>query len=383
MKPSNLLIFLCSLICIITACSKQPAEEQTTAEVAKDSVQHDSFYPIQRGTNIAHWLSQSDRRGEERAAFFQQKDVEYLAELGFDHIRIPIDEEQMWDTNNNKETAAFDLLHNAINWSREAGLKVIVDLHILRSHHFNRDEKLLWTDSTAQEGFFQCWRDLSAELQKYPNDLVAYELMNEPVADDPEDWNQLVARLIKIIRENEPERTIVVGSNRWQHADTFDELKVPGNDENIILSYHFYSPFLLTHYKASWTDLKDYGGPVSYPGALVTEEELSGLSPQDRQIAEGRNGVYNIDTLEHMMQEAIDVAAQQGLNLYCGEWGTVAEAPEEDRLRWYADMQQIFEQNNIANANWNYKSGNFGIVDYEGTPNEALIQILTGREAPL
>lgn len=381
MKILSLLSVLFSFLCVLSACSKQPDEKESVAEFITDNLQHDSFYPIGRGTNIAHWLSQSNRRGAERQTFFQQKDVNYIDSMGFDHLRIPIDEEQMWDEAGNKEAEAFELLHNAINWSQEAGLKVIVDLHILRSHHFNQDEKLLWTDSTAQEKFFQCWRELSAELQQYPNDLVAYELMNEPVADDPNDWNKLVAQLIAIIRESEPERSIVVGSNMWQHADTFDELEVPANDKNIILSYHFYYPFLLTHYHALWTNLKDYEGPIHYPGQSVTDEEMAALPENIREIVAARNGVYNQDTLEQMMQEAIDVAAQKGLNLYCGEWGTVAEAPQEDRLRWYADMRAIFDKNNIADANWNYKSDNFGIVNSDGSPNEELIQVLTAAEA--
>jgi hypothetical protein len=38
----------------------------------------------------------------------------------------------------------------------------------------------------------------------------------------------------------------VIGSNRWQSATTFDKLRVPENDTNIVLSYHFYEPFFLT-----------------------------------------------------------------------------------------------------------------------------------------
>ena len=51
---------------------------------------------IHRGVNIAHWLSQSDARGERRASFFVEEDVRRIAEWGFDHVRIPIDEEQMF-----------------------------------------------------------------------------------------------------------------------------------------------------------------------------------------------------------------------------------------------------------------------------------------------
>ena len=53
-------------------------------------------FKIHRGTNIAHWLSQSERRGEARDTFFTQKDIAFIDSMGFDHIRLPIDEEQMW-----------------------------------------------------------------------------------------------------------------------------------------------------------------------------------------------------------------------------------------------------------------------------------------------
>ncbi|MHC4745195.1 MAG: glycoside hydrolase family 5 protein, partial [Planctomycetota bacterium] len=160
------------------------------AEAASDK------FEIRRGVNISHWLSQSSRRGEGRRRRFTERDVKFIASCGFDHIRLPVDEEQLWDEAGNKEKEAFELLHNAINWAKGSKLRVVVDLHILRSHHFNAKEKPLWTDPKAQEKFLQLWRDLSDELKKYPLGLVAYELMNEPVADDTDDWNKLVAKAI-------------------------------------------------------------------------------------------------------------------------------------------------------------------------------------------
>src|SRR5204862_2505359 len=118
---------------------------------------------------------------------------------------------------------------------------------------------------------------LYGELIKYPVEDVAYELMNDPVADDPEDWNKLVEKASQIIRMNEPSRKIVIGSNRWQNPDTFDKLRIPANDKNIILSFHMYEPMLLTHHTASWASIRDYKGPVNYPGVIVKQEDLSGL----------------------------------------------------------------------------------------------------------
>ena len=52
-----------------------------------------SGFQARRGTNISHWLSQSRNRGDQRRTWFTREDVAFLAGLGFDHLRIPIDEE--------------------------------------------------------------------------------------------------------------------------------------------------------------------------------------------------------------------------------------------------------------------------------------------------
>lgn len=369
-------LFFAVLLLFFSGCATQ--QESPTEEILQESPEFESF-EVHKGTNISHWLSQSSRRGAERKEFFEEDDVQYLDNLGFDHLRIPVDEEQMFDEAGNKIPEAFALLHDALGWCRQYGLRAIVDLHILRSHHFNEEEKPLWTDPAEQEEFIELWKAFSDELSQYPNGMLAYELMNEPVADDAEEWNQLVAKAVNEIRELEPERTIVIGSNRWQSADTFDELKIPENDPNILLSFHFYEPFLLTHYQASWTNIAEYDGPIHYPGRIVREDEYQKLAAGMQEIVEGRMHVYNKDTLKKMMQKPINKARQSGLPLYCGEWGVIESAPREDRLNWYRDMVQIFEENNIAYANWDYKSNNFGLVSYEEVVNDELIEIIASE----
>lgn len=363
----RLSIFFLTLLAIY-AC--QPATTET------EQPSFDEF-TLHRGTNISHWLSQSDQRGEERRTFFTQDDVKYLNGLGFDHLRIPVDEEQLFDVSGQPEPEAFELLTNSLDWCQQAGLRAIVDLHILRSHHFNEQEKPLWTNPAEQDKFMEFWRILSDSLSSYPTGMLAYELMNEPVADDPEEWNQLVAWATAVIRENEPERVVVIGSNLWQNADTFDQLKVPENDPNILLSFHFYHPFLLSHYQASWTDIANYEGPVHYPGELVTAAEFDSLPNTQKAYVEERMSTYNRDTLETMMAKPIRIAQELKLPLYCGEWGIITSAPQADRLRWYQDMVSIFEANDIAYANWDYKSGSFGLVNDDGTHNQEVIDAVT------
>jgi len=375
-KPWNtnkVFIKILFLIFIIGCSWEQDTETRTAISSFENTP-----YEIRRGVNISHWLSQSERRGEERRNFIQKEDIDFISSVGYDHIRIPIDEEQMWDTLGNKESEAFELLHNGIRWAAENQLRVVVDLHILRSHYFNADDKPLWTDPAAQLQFINCWRDLSEELKKYPNGLVAYELMNEPVADDPEEWNILVERALAVVRENEPERKVVIGSNRWQSVFTFDDLRIPEDDNHIILSFHFYIPFIITHYQASWTDIADYDGPVKYPGLTVEDEDLEGLEGELYDRIKNEQRYYDRDILEMLMAQPIQKASQYDLPLYCGEWGCYPTIDEASRMQWYKDMRFILEKNNISWANWDYKGG-FGIVDRDvNKPFAELINILVG-----
>ena len=151
-------------------------------------------FRIKRGTNVSHWLSQSEQRGEARRLHIQEDDFARLESLGFDFVRIPIDEVQFWDEKGNKLTEAWDLLNNALDWSRKHNLRAIVDLHIIRSHYFNavneadQAANTLFTSEKSQEDLLNLWRQLSAFLKDRSCDWVAYEFMNESWSLSAHSW---------------------------------------------------------------------------------------------------------------------------------------------------------------------------------------------------
>ena len=329
-------------------------------------------FRIKRGTNISHWLSQSEQRGEARRLHIQEDDFARLEELGFDFVRIPIDEVQFWDEQGNKLPEAWDLLNNALDWSKEHNLRAIVDLHIIRSHYFNavnegdKSANTLFTSDEAQEGLINLWRQLSEFLKDRSCDWVAYEFMNEPVAEEHEQWNQLVAKVHKALRELEPQRTLVIGSNRWQGHETMKYLKVPEGDKNIILSFHYYNPMLLTHYGAWWSPLcAAYKGKVNYPGVLVSKEDYDAapdaIKPELKQYTEE---VWNIDKIREQFKDAIEAAKKYDLQLFCGEWGVYEPVDRELAYNWYRDMLTVFDEFNIAWTTWCYDA-DFGFWDQQ------------------
>ena len=235
-----------------------------------------SGFKLHRGVNLSHWLSQNFGWSP-KETFITEQDIKFIDSIGYDHVRIPIDEAELWDTTGKPIDESFVLLTRCLNWCDKYHLRAIVDLHIIRSHYFNAANEggtnSLWTDMSAQKTFLHLWSDLSARLKHYPVSMVAYELMNEPVAENPEDWNKLIEKGVKTLRVLEPQRVILIGSNMWQTPGTFPSLKIPANDPNIILSVHTYSPLFFTHHLANWVSFKVYKGPVHYPGQVVSDAD--------------------------------------------------------------------------------------------------------------
>lgn len=337
------------------------------------------LFEIKRGVNISHWLSQRYDKCPPIEQGMSETDFSKLSKDGFDHVRLPVDEAVLWNEDGRKNEKAFNFLHKGIRWALKNELRVIVDLHIIRSHYFNAGQEgkvnKLWTDETEQSHFLDLWGELSDELKQYPVSMLAYEIMNEPTAPDHEDWNGLVAKACRYIRKREPDRMLVIGSNMWQGVGTFPFLKVPEGDKHIMLSFHFYEPFLLTHYRAGWTDLANFGGNVHYPGMLVSKEEMAGLAEADRKLASRWPDEWSKAKLVSLVEKAKKIADAKGLILYCGEFGVYQTAPRADALRWYSDIVSVFGEMDIPWSVWDYKGG-YGIYSPDGVPRKELIRIL-------
>ena len=378
-RKSFLVCALLAFCCIFSACGGSSTNTSNATEKKEG-------FKIKRGTNLSHWLSQSEERGEKRRRHIQEDDFVRLDSLGFDHVRIPIDEEQFWDENGNKLPEAWGLLKNALNLARKHNIRAIVDLHIIRAHYFNASNEggsnTLFTDEKAQEGLLNLWSQLQDSLINYSTDWVAYEFMNEPTAQEQEQWNQLVAKVHKRLREREPERTLVIGSNLWQGVGTFKFLKVPENDKNIILSFHYYNPMIVTHYGAWWTDIKGYTGKVTYPGIPISQEDYAAAPDSVKPFIEQyTKEEWNRDRIYNEMKDAIDVAAKYGLQLFCGEWGVYCPVDRNLAYAWTKDMLKVFDEFNVAWTTWCYDA-DFGFWDQEKHcfKDKPLAEMLGGKK---
>lgn len=131
-------------------------------------------------------------------------------------------------TDGNKDEL-YQLVLDGVKYATEANLYVIVDWHILSDNN-----PLTHQDEAAD--FFS---SLSAQLGDQDN--VIYEICNEPNGGTTwEDITSYAQAIIPLIRANDPDAIIVVGTPTWsQEIDK--AAAAPLDFDNVMYTLHFYA----------------------------------------------------------------------------------------------------------------------------------------------
>ena len=146
-----------------------------------------------------------------------------------------------------------DKIEAVIKGAIKSDIYVIIDWH---SHNINLEEAKLF------------FAEMSQKYGKHPN--IIYEIFNEP---DYESWPEIkdyAEEVIKVIRENDANNIILIGSPRWDqdvHLPAADPIK--GYDD-LMYTMHFYAA---THGK----ELRDRTDEAIKNGLPIFISESAGM----------------------------------------------------------------------------------------------------------
>lgn len=335
------------------------------------------YMELKRGINFGGWLSQCNHTKERYDTFLGKEDVAVVAGWGFDHIRLPFDYNVIEDEQGNEKASGYSYLDSMVEWCRENNLDLILDLHKASGYDFNNagnmEQNSLFTNDTLRKRFVNLWSRLSARYGVYEN--VAFELLNEVVEQEVASlWNSLIKEAVSAVRKNAPESKIIYGGIQWNSARTLKLLDKPA-DKNIIYTFHFYEPLIFTHQKAKWVPNMIMDRDIQYPGTMKYYIELSKiLGYKGKDVTDASDADMGDSLIRHMVREAKDAADSAGVQLYCGEFGVIDQAPPPDTLNWFRDVLSVFGSNDVGYAIWTYKEMDFGIRDshYDSIRSELL-----------
>jgi endoglucanase len=276
-----------------------------------------------RGVNIIGYdqaLWKDFTKGRFKENYFQM-----IKDAGFSNVRINLHPFSHMDKNYQIDPKWLETLDWAVKYAQKANLMLILDLH-----EFNA----MADDPVAKkEMFLSVWRQL-APRYKNQNNNVLFEILNEPNRKlSVELWNSYLLDAIKIIRETNPNRTLIIGPGNWNGIESLPTLVLPKEDKNIIVTVHFYHPMKFTHQGAPWSkENKELSG-ITWTG--TKEEQLE---------------------IDSKLQVAADWSKANDRPIFLGEFGAYDKGDMASRARYTAYVARTSERLNFSWAYWQFDS---------------------------
>ena len=325
---------------------------------------------FQKGVNLGGWISQFAKYDLDHFdTFIQKEDIAQIASLGFDHVRVPVDYNVLEDELGHRIESGFGYLRACRAWCEEYGLHMLIDLHECYGYSFDplkvdMDRKKFFYDTALQQRFLTLWEQIAEEFQDYP-DQVAFEPLNEVVLMEVADaWNELAGRWIRMMRTIVPDSWLVIGGVCYNNVLSVPLLDLP-MDEKVVYNFHCYEPMIFTHQGAYWVEQMPKDFRIGYPRTLEEYKEAGKQLNSDLGGAIYNEGISEIGEgfFEDIFAPALKKAEEDNAPLYCGEYGVIDLANNEDKIRWLTDIHNVFKRHGIGRALWNYKEKDFGMQD--------------------
>lgn len=258
-----------------------------------------------------------------------------IREQGFTAVRLPV----RWSGHALTE-APYTIdpdFFARVDWAIEQALQNHLTI-IVNMHHYEE----MATDPTGNhQRFLALWKQIAERYQNYPN-AVFFEPLNEPNGVlHATYWNTLITDVLGVIRQSNPTRNVVIGPAEWNNLQALDELELPADDQHIIVTFHFYSPFEFTHQGAEWLQ---NSGSDNWLGT-----EWTGTSPQKQNVE------FNLNLVTEWAQA-------NNRPIFMGEFGAYGKAPYESRVTWTTFLAREAEARNFSWGYWEFCSG-FGLYD--------------------
>jgi endoglucanase len=220
-----------------------------------------------------------------RERYITAEDIRFIKAAGFNTVRVPLNWRLFVEPGQDQGAGdggaerfagqGWPLLDRLVQWCREAGLRVIVDLHAAPGGQtgVNHDDgpgfPLLFYVPRHQRLTVALWQKLAAHFRDDPT-VLGYDLMNEPISPYS-DESYLNARLepfyrdiVTAIRVVDPNHMVMLAGAQW--SANFAVFGRPF-DGNALYTYHM---FWADPTRASIQSYIDFGNHWNVP-VLVGE----------------------------------------------------------------------------------------------------------------
>ncbi|CAO1605642.1 MAG: hypothetical protein LQ349_001298 [Xanthoria aureola] len=315
------------------------------------------------------------------------QDFQKIKAAGFNTVRIPIG---YWAykkyLNDPYIQGAAPYIDKAIDWARQTGLKVWIDLHgaPLSQNGFDNSGQLIkqpaipgWTQGDSVDatlGVIQLIANKYAQ-QSYQDVIVAIQLLNEPLASSLTGGTNAVIQYYNDGYGNirKISNTPVIIHDAFQNGTFWDGVLAPPNITGVVVDHHEYQVFnnqLLSlspeeHRKYVCTNSATYSGKNRTHWVVVAE-----WSGAMTDCAAALNGWQMGARYEGYYPQSTRIGSCETIN-YIDQW---SQQLREDTKLYIAAQIAVFEQRTNGWVFWNFKT--------EASPEWDLFRLLDNKIFP-
>ncbi len=288
---------------------------------------------------------------------------EFMAENGFNFMRLPLNYWNWVDVERDGRTIkridwyklnddALKYLDKMVAAGKQYGIHINLCMHRIPGYCVNGadlepyqlyDENPENYNKALDAAAFH-WKMFAERYKGIPNEEISFDLFNEPPFFGTEErYNLIARRLVKEIRDVDPNRTIV--------ADGLQIGQMPIEslvDLNLIQSTRGYQPKMVSHYKATW----------------VPENEFESFKEPTWPMTDDAGNLWDKAMLKKKSIDPWKVVTDKGVKVHVGEWGVLNTVPQDVTLKFMEDYLALWKEAGWGWSIWGI-SGGFGVVDAE------------------
>ncbi|WP_083636169.1 cellulase family glycosylhydrolase [Bradyrhizobium sp. AS23.2] len=252
---------------------------------------------------------------------FRLDNLAAIKKAGFSHVRINFFGFKFMGSGNVLDEIVLRRLDGVIEAVLARNLIPIVDEH--NTHVCQSDV------SGCAEKLKAFWRQIAERYAgKYP--ALVFEVLNEPGGQmTSARWNSLLNECLGIIRRTNRERPVIAAVLNTDDIPV-DELVLPADDRNLIVTFHYYAPIRFTHQGAPWSRTFSRIGPLDW-GSADDEAKTAFDFKKMRLWAE-----------------------REKRPIYLGEFGVYERAPSDSRVRYLSFVARSADRLGWSWAYWQF-----------------------------
>ena len=186
---------------------------------------------------------------EFRNEYIAEDDIRFIKAAGFNTVRVPLHWRLFVEPGENEarfEGPGWSLLDRLVEWCRESGLRVILDLHAAPGGQtgVNHDDgfgfPLTFYVPRYRRLTIELWRQLAAHYHDEPT-ILGYDLLNEPISPYSDEaylnprLEPLYRDIVAAIRSVDPNHLVLLAGAQW--STSFAVFDRPF-DGNAVYTYH-------------------------------------------------------------------------------------------------------------------------------------------------